>query len=85
MTWGDQVTDHNGATPSRTAVALQHLGQAIDRLEAAAAHDGAGNLLLASQLNDARDRVRQLEHVNRDISQRLDGAIHRLRQLLEEE
>lgn len=67
----------------RTETAIQRLGSAIDRLEAAAARVGAGDLLLAGELRDAREQHAALEDTTRVVSQRLDGAIGRLRQLLE--
>ncbi|KAF0225763.1 MAG: hypothetical protein FD176_210 [Rhodospirillaceae bacterium] len=67
----------------RTETAIQRLGSAIDRLEAAAARVGAGDLLLAGELRDAREQHATLEDTTRVVSQRLDGAITRLRHLLE--
>ena len=67
----------------RTETAIHRLGSAIDRLEAAAARVGAGDLLLAGELRDAREQHAALEDTTRVVSQRLDGAIIRLRHLLE--
>lgn len=69
---------------SRTAEAVRRLGAAIDRLEAASIRIGAGDLLLAGELRDARDQQALMEEVTRVVAQRLDGAIDRLRTLLEE-
>lgn len=71
------------AALGRTEAAVQRLGAAIDRLETAAARVGAGDLLLAGELRDARDQHAALEDTTRVVSQRLDGAIARLRTLLE--
>ncbi|WP_291717151.1 hypothetical protein [Magnetospirillum sp. 64-120] len=71
------------AALGRTEAAVQRLGDAIDRLEAAVARVGAGDLLLAGELRDARDQQAVLEDTTRVVAQRLDGAISRLRTLLE--
>lgn len=63
---------------------MKRLGAAIDRLEAAAARVGAGDLLLAGELRDARDNFAALEDTTRVVAQRLDTAIDRLRTLLED-
>lgn len=63
---------------------MQRLGVAIERLEAAAARVGAGDLLLAGELRDARDQQAALQDTTRVVAQRLDAAIGRLRTLLEE-
>lgn len=78
------MSDQTTAPLGRTAEAVQRLGAAIDRLEAASARVGAGDLLLAGELRDARDRHTMLEETTRVVAQRLDGAIDRLRTLLEE-
>jgi hypothetical protein len=78
------VSEQNSAALSRTAEAVRRLGAAIDRLEAASARVGAGDLLLAGELRDARDRQSLMEDTTRVVAQRLDGAIDRLRTLLEE-
>lgn len=69
---------------SRTEAAVQRLGQAIDRLEAASARVGAGDLLLAGELRDAKDQQAALQDTTRVVAQRLDAAIGRLRTILEE-
>lgn len=69
---------------SRTEAAVQRLGQAIDRLEAAAARVGAGDLLLAGELRDARDEHAALADTTRVVAQRLDATIGRLRAILED-
>ncbi len=69
---------------SRTESAVQRLGLAIDRLESAAARVGAGDLLLAGELRDARDEHAALGDTTRVVAQRLDSAIGRLRTILEE-
>ena len=78
------MSEQNTAALSRTAEAVRRLGAAIDRLEAASAPVGAGDLLLAGELRDARDRQLLMEETTRVVAQRLDGAIDRLRTLLEE-
>ncbi len=78
------MSEQTTAAFSRTAEAVRRLGNAIDRLEAASARVGAGDLLLAGELRDARDRQAMLEETTRVVAQRLDGAIDRLRTLLEE-
>lgn len=69
---------------SRTEAAVQRLGQAIDRLEAASARVGAGDLLLAGELRDAKDQQAALQDTTRVVAQRLDAAIGRLRTILGE-
>ncbi|CAA7615310.1 conserved hypothetical protein [Magnetospirillum sp. LM-5] len=69
---------------NRTEAAIDRLGTAIDRLESAAARVGAGDLLLAGELRDARDQQAALADTNRVVSARLDQAIFHLRTLLEE-
>lgn len=78
------MSEQTSAALGRTADAVRRLGAAIDRLEAASARVGAGDLLLAGELRDARDRQALLEDTTRVVAQRLDGAIDRLRTLLEE-
>jgi len=78
------VSDHSTATLNRTAEAVHRLGAAIDRLESAAARVGAGDLLLAGELRDARDRQTAMEETTRVVAQRLDSTIDRLRVLLED-
>lgn len=78
------MSEQNSAALNRTAEAVRRLGAAIDRLEAASARVGAGDLLLAGELRDARDRQMLMEETTRVVAQRLDGAIDRLRTLLEE-
>lgn len=74
--------EHN-ASLHQTEEALRRLGTAIDRLESAAARVGAGDLLLAGELRDARDDYARLEDTTRVVSARLDAAIGHLRTLLE--
>lgn len=78
------MSEQTTATFSRTVSAVQRLGAAIDRLETASARVGAGDLLLAGELREARDRHAELEETTRVVSKRLDAAIDRLRNLLEE-
>ncbi|MCR6628954.1 MAG: hypothetical protein NVV74_02245 [Magnetospirillum sp.] len=78
------MSEQTTASFSRTQGAVQRLGAAIDRLEAASARVGAGDLLLAGELRDARDHQALMEETTRVVSQRLDAAIDRLRTLLEE-
>ncbi len=68
---------------SRTETAIQRLGVVIDRLEAAATRASAGDLLLAGELREAHDQHAVLQDTTRAVGQRLDGAIVRLRSLLE--
>lgn len=63
---------------------MRRLGTAIDRLEQASARVGAGDLLLAGELRGARDDYDRLAETTRVVSDRLDTAIGRLRDLLEE-
>jgi hypothetical protein len=81
---GAAVEQRQGTGLQCTEEAVRRLGQAIDRLEAAAARVGAGDLLLAGELRDARDDYARLEDSARVVSTRLDAAIDRLRLLLEE-
>ncbi len=69
---------------SRTAAAVQRLGSAIERLETASARVGAGDLLLAGELRDARDEHTALAETTRVVAGRLDAVIGRLHVLLEE-
>lgn len=78
------MSEENTAALSRTAEAVRRLGAAIDRLEAASARAGAGDLLLAGELRDARERQAEMEETTREVARRLDGAIDRLRTLLED-
>ncbi|RAU22365.1 hypothetical protein CU669_08615 [Paramagnetospirillum kuznetsovii] len=68
----------------RTEEAMRRLGSAIDRLESASARVGAGDLLLAGELRSAHDDYARLEETTRVVSSRLDNAIDRLRDLLED-
>jgi hypothetical protein len=78
------VEQRQSATLQRTEEAIRRLGAAIDRLESAAARVGAGDLLLAGELRDAREEHARLEDTTRVVATRLDAAIDRLRLLLEE-
>jgi hypothetical protein len=78
------VSEQTTAPFSRTISAVQRLGAAIERLEAASARVGAGDLLLAGELREARERHTALEETTHVVSRRLDAAIGRLRDLLEE-
>jgi len=78
------VEQRQGQSLQRTEEAMRRLGAAIDRLESASARVGAGDLLLAGELRGARDDYARLEETTRVVSTRLDGAIDRLRDLLEE-
>jgi hypothetical protein len=72
-------------TLSRIEGAIRTLSAAVDRLEAAAAtRVSTGDLLLAGELRDVREDCARLEDTNRVIGSRLDGAIERLRAVLEE-
>ncbi|TAN64388.1 MAG: hypothetical protein EPN20_08420 [Magnetospirillum sp.] len=68
----------------RTEEAMRRLGAAIDRLEGASARVGAGDLLLAGELRGAHEDYANLEETTRVVASRLDAAILRLRDLLEE-
>ncbi|OAN45724.1 hypothetical protein A6A04_07060 [Paramagnetospirillum marisnigri] len=63
---------------------MRRLGSAIDRLESAAARVGAGDLLLAGELRGAHDDYARLEETTRLVAERLDHAILRLHDLLED-
>lgn len=63
---------------------MRRLGAAIDRLEGASARVGAGDLLLAGELRGAHEDYANLEETTRVVASRLDAAILRLRDLLEE-
>lgn len=64
---------------------MKRLGDALDRLETAAATRVAtGDLLLAGQLRDAHEDYARLEDTTRVVATRLDATIDRLRLLLEE-
>ena len=78
------MSEQSTASLTRTASAVERLGAAIDRLEAATARVGAGDLLLAGELREARDQQAALQDTTRVVGQRLDAAIDRLRNLLEE-
>lgn len=81
---GTRVSEQTTGSLNRTAVAVQRLGAAIERLETAAARVGAGDLLLAGELRDARDEQAMMADTTRVVAQRLDAAIGRLRTLLED-
>ena len=68
----------------RTEEAMRRLGAAIDRLEGASARVGAGDLLLAGELRGARDDYDRLEETTKVVAAKLDDAILRLHDLLEE-
>lgn len=78
------MEQHQGQSLQRTEEAMKRLGAAIDRLESASARVGAGDLLLAGELRDAREDYVRLEETTRVVSGRLDATILRLRDLLEE-
>jgi len=67
--------------------AQQRLTAALDRLEAAAAAAAAAGGdagRLESELASVRERCQALEWQSREVSRRLDGAIHHLRTILSE-
>ena len=71
-------------TLSRMDDAVRTLSAAVERLEAAAATRlSTGDLLLAGELRDAREECARLEDNSRVVGVRLDGAIEKLRTLLE--
>jgi hypothetical protein len=78
------VEQRRGQSLQHTEEAMKRLGAAIDRLESASARVGAGDLLLAGELRDAREEYSRLEETTRVVSGRLDAAIERLHDLLEE-
>lgn len=78
------MSEHNSGSLCRTSAAIDRLATAIDRLESAAARVGAGDLLLAGELRDARQENETLRDTTRVVSQRLDGLIGRLRLVLED-
>jgi len=78
------VEQRRGTGLSRTEDAIRRLGAAVERLEAAATRSGAGDLLLAGELRDAREDCERLEETIRLVGSRLDHTIDRLRGLLEE-
>jgi hypothetical protein len=86
------------ADASAIEVATKRLSAALDALEAAleSRRDGGENALaaqvhalgtdrskLASDLDAATARARRLEAANREIAQRLDGAMENIRSVLE--
>ncbi|MBI2235832.1 MAG: hypothetical protein HYU60_02555 [Magnetospirillum sp.] len=66
----------------QTEEAIRRLGAAIDRLEQATTRVGAGDLLLAGELRDAREDYAELQDTTRVVAVRLDATIDRLRSLL---
>lgn len=78
------MEQRRGTGLSRTEEAIRRLGAAVERLEAASTRTGAGDLLLAGELRDAREDCERLEETVRQVGGRLDQAIDRLRGLLEE-
>jgi uncharacterized membrane-anchored protein len=64
---------------SRLEIAQDRLEKALAELEQAADTRGAG---LTRDLAVARDRCATLEDRNRDVSQKLDAAISRIRSIL---
>ena len=62
---------------------MARLAAALDRLEAAAAHGAGGSDLLAGdELARMRDDYGRLDATTRQVAERLDGALGRLRALL---
>lgn len=82
--WGTRVSEQTNGSLNRTAAAVQRLGSAIERLEVASTRLGAGDLLLAGELRDARDEHSHLAETTRVVAGRLDAVIGRLHVLLEE-
>jgi hypothetical protein len=78
------LEQRRGQSLQLTEEAMKRLGAAIDRLESASARVGAGDLLLAGELRDAREEYARLEETTKVVSGRLDAAIGRLHDLLEE-
>lgn len=74
-------------TISRQQAAYQRLARAVDRLEQASKRrpeGGAeGDAELAAELRATRNRCESLESRARDVSDRLDTAIDRVRALME--
>jgi len=79
----DSIPQKSGSF-SHTSASIDRLAAAIDRLESAAARIGAGDLLLAGELRQAREENETLRDTTRVVTQRLDGVIDRLRFVLEE-
>lgn len=78
------MSEQTNGSFSRTAAAVQRLGAAIDRLDMASTRLGAGDLLLAGELRDARDEHAHLAETTRVVAGRLDEVIGCLHVLLEE-
>lgn len=71
-------------TVSRQQAAYQRLERAVARLEQASKRRlENGDANLAAELRSTRDRCDTLEKRARDVSDRLDSAITRVRALLE--
>jgi len=78
------VEQRRGTGLSRTEEAIRRLSAVVERLEAASTRSGAGDLLLAGELRDAREECERLEETVRLVGNRLDNTIDRLRGLLED-
>ncbi len=68
-----------------TRTALEHLAQAVSRLEAALDARGELDAALSAELDAARADQAALRQVVDTVSERLDGAIDRLQTALEED
>lgn len=70
-------------TISRQQAAYQRLARAVDRLEQASKRRPEGDAELAAELRATRNKCENLESRARDVSDRLDTAIDRVRALME--
>ncbi len=75
--------DENDNQLPRSRAAIERLERALQRLEGATAHHN-GDLFLEGELRRARDDYRRLDEASRLVEARLDGAIGRLKLILEE-
>ena len=78
------MNESGSYTLSHIENVLRSLTEAVDHLETAAARVSSGDLLLAGELRDTREECARLEDNNRVVGTRLDAAIDKLRNLLEE-
>jgi hypothetical protein len=66
----------------QTESAMRRLEQALARLDAHISAQPGDDLFLAGALKSVRAEYKELEDVTRDVSERLDATIGRLRKVL---
>jgi primosomal protein N'' len=74
----DRPVDDTDNRLPRCRAALERLDRSLQHLEAVVAHQ-SGDLFLADELRAARNAYARLDTVSRQVEQRLDTTIGRLR------